>query len=261
MDIREQAAAPVVSVILPAYNAEKFIKEAISSVVQQTLRDWELLVIDDCSSDATYDLAREITNPRIRVLKNEENIGVAATRNRGIELSRGQYVAFLDSDDAWQPEKLERQLERMAQADAQLCYSSYAIVGADGAKVKADYMVPESIDFEGLLKENVICCSSMLFRADVIRKIQLNTEFYHEDYILGLEILKNGYRAAGCREVLVNWRYLENSRSFDKRKSAQNRWRVYRDYFRLPLGKSIYLFCCYAAAGLRKYGSRSGEKT
>lgn len=246
---------PLVSVVMPSYNAEAFLEAAIRSVVGQTMADLELIVIDDCSKDRSYEIALEQArkDPRICVLRNEVNSGVAKTRNRGIELARGSYIAFLDSDDIWHREKLQRQLQKMQETGAGICYCSYAIIGASGSKVRGDYLVPEQVTFGDILKENCIQCSAMLIRAEIVKAIGFNTEFFHEDYVLGLDILKAGHRAAGCTEVLLDWRYLENSRSFDKKKSAGNRWKIYRQYLGLSPVRAGYLFACYTAAGLRKY--------
>ena len=240
---------------MPAYRVERFIAEAIASVQAQTMADWELLVIDDCSPDGSCGIARRMANgdSRIKVLKNKVNQGVAATRNRGIDLARGTYIAFLDSDDRWHPKKLEQQLRKAESCRAGIVYCSYAIIDAEGNKCRADYLVPERVGLGSLLKENCIQCSAMLIRADILKHIRFNTEFYHEDYVLGLDILGAGHTAAGCGEVLLDWRYLENSRSFNKKKSARNRWRIYRDYLKLPLGRRMYLFSCYTLSGLRKY--------
>lgn len=248
-----QGTAPLVSVIMPAYNAEQFIAEAIQSVLSQSITEWELLVIDDCSTDGTYEVAMQQKDPRICVLRNDKNSGVAKTRNTGIEQARGKYIAFLDSDDVWHPQKLQRQLERLEAAGADLCYCSYAIIGRNGEKSRADYIVSDTATFHDILKENYIQCSAMLIRAEVARKYMFNTEFFHEDYILGLNILKDGYKAVGCPEVLLSWRYLESSRSFNKNRAAKNRWRIYRKYLQLPLHKTVYYFANYAFAGFRKY--------
>ena len=244
-----------VTVIMPAYNACRFLEAAIRSVIGQTFTDWELLVLDDGSSDDTLAIARSLAaeDCRIRVLPNEHNMGVARTRNRGFDLCRGEYVALLDSDDVWLPNKLERQLERMAQTGADLCYCSYSIVDANGEKSRPDYLVPEQTDFDKLLRENVIGCSTVVLSRKVIEQHRFETDFYHEDYVLWLKLLRAGFRASGCTEPLVRWRLIENSRSFDKRKAAGNRWRIYRDYLHLPLGKSILAFASYGAAGLKKY--------
>ena len=262
MHTAEPAKNPLVSVIMPAWNAAPFLEAAITSVVQQTLGDWELFVIDDCSTDDTFAIARRCAadDPRIHVLQNAVNSGVAVTRNRGIEQATGEYIAFLDSDDIWHPEKLARQLEKMRAADAAIGYCSYRIIGADGSPVRADYLVPETASFEDILKENYIQCSAMLIRADIVKRFRFNTEFFHEDYILGLDMLGAGERAVGCRELLLDWRYLENSRSFNKKKSAVNRWRIYREYLHLSLPKTVYLFVNYTAAGLRKYLRKSKKE-
>lgn len=246
---------PLVSVIMPAYNAARFIEEAIHSVVNQTEKNWELFVIDDCSSDNSFEIAQRqaAKDPRIQVLRNSTNLGVANARNRGIGLAKGEYIAFLDSDDIWHPEKLERQLDKIKNSHAVICYCSYQIIGAAGEKVRADYLVPETAVFEDILKENYIQCSAMLIKADIVKKYLFNTEFFHEDYILGLDILGAGEQAVGCREPLLSWRYLENSRSFNKKKSAINRWKIYRNYLHFPIYKALYLFACYATAGFRKY--------
>lgn len=250
-----QRKYPLVSVIMPAYNAERFICEAISSVISQTIQDWELIIVDDCSEDATLSIAQKKAagEPRICVVQNSKNIGVAETRNRGIDHATGQYIAFLDSDDIWHPEKLERQLQKIEATGARICYCSYEIVDELGKKTKADYIVPEKAGFSDILKENYMQCSAMLIRADIVKQFYFNKNFYHEDYILGLDMLRGGETAVGCRELLLSWRYLKNSRSFDKKKSAANRWKIYRNYLHLPLYKACFLFLNYAAAGFMKY--------
>ena len=153
MDARK--STPLVSVIMPAYNAAGFIAEAVRSVQKQTLSDWELLILDDGSADATPRILADLAaqDPRIRLLPNSKNLGAAATRNRGIDLAQGQYLAFLDSDDRWHPEKLQTQLQLLEKTGGDLCYCAYAIVGTQGASVRPDYAVPETVDFDRLLRE------------------------------------------------------------------------------------------------------------
>lgn len=249
------ASYPVVTIIMPAYNQERFIEKAIRSVQEQTFADWALLVLDDGSVDGTCAIVERLAaeDERIELIRNEKNMGVARTRNCGLELSRGQYVAFLDSDDIWLPDKLEKQLSLAKETGADIIYCSYGIIDDKGKKSRRDYIVPESIDLNGLLKENVIGCSTVLLSERIAGKYRFETEFYHEDYVLWLRLLQDGYVAAGCRESLVKWRLSENSRSFNKRKSAQNRWRIYREAMRLSLWQSLWLFAHYAMASLRKY--------
>lgn len=246
---------PLVSVIMAAYNAEAYIEEAISSVIRQTVSDWELIVLDDGSSDHTFEIMERLgkTDSRIQVLKNARNMGVARTRNAGIDRCSGKYVAFLDSDDIWNPDKLEKQVALAESTGAGIVYCSYGIVDAEGNKNKEDYVVPPETDFERLLRENVVLCSAMMVRAEILNTIRFNPQYYHEDFVLMLDMLKAGHRAVGYTDVLMRWRYIDHSRSFNKRKAAGNRWRVYREYLKLPLMKSIAVMVGYALAGFRKY--------
>lgn len=252
----EHENSPVtVSIIMPAYNAADYIEAAIRSVMTQTLTDWELYVIDDCSPDATVAVAERLAREdrRITVLRNENNMGVSRTRNRGLDLCRGRYVAFLDSDDIWLPEKLEKQIALLTQKKADIAYCSYAIIDGRGNRAKPDYLVPDSTTFTALTGENVIGCSTVMLTAEIAGKYRFKTDFYHEDYVLWLQLLQDGYRAVGCSQVLVQWRYLNNSRSFDKRRSAKNRWKIYRNQLHLSLWDSLRAFGKYAVSGAKKY--------
>lgn len=250
--------SPRVSVIMPAFNAEATIAEAIRSVLAQTMSDWELIVMDDCSRDNTLAIVRGIAqeDTRIRIIPGEKNMGVASVRNRAIDLSEGEYIAFLDSDDVWHPLKLEKQLQRLSDTGADICYTSYAIVNDALSGIRPDYIVPEQVDFQHLLRENVIGCSTVILRAEVAKSYKFRTDFYHEDYILWLELLKQGYTAAGCTDVLTRWRYQAGSRSFNKWKSLRNRWKIYREYLGLSALKSTGIMIHYAYHGLMKYMRR-----
>ena len=242
---------PKISVIMPAYNAAAYIEAAIRSVMAQTFGDWELIVVDDCSKDETVQVVTALAaeDGRIHLICRDENSGGAAVvRNQAIDVARGEYVAFLDSDDIWLPNKLERQLSVIG--NHALCYTSYAIMDATGNQSRPDYIVPEKVTFESLLNENVIGCSTVLMRRELAK---FETKYFHEDFILWLSVLRDGNTAIGCPEVLTKWRLIETSRSFNKFKAAKNRWRIYRNYLRLPLRKSVMAFCSYMFAGLRKY--------
>ncbi len=254
-DLIYDALTPLVSVVMPAYNAEPYIEAAVRSVMGQTIRNWELILLDDASQDGTWAVAQSLAaeDDRITVLRNAENMGVARTRNRGIAMCAGRYVALLDSDDVWYPHKLETQLRRMKETNAELSYTSYAIVGADGKKVKGDYLVPDAVSFDSLLKENVIGCSTVLISAKIAKENPFSVDFYHEDYVLWLQLLRGNCPAVGCTEVLTDWRYIENSRSFDKRKAVKNRWQIYRKHLRLSVPQSLWLLANYGINGLKKY--------
>ncbi len=253
--IAEICTQPKVTVIMPAYNAAQFIEAAIRSVIAQTVTDWELLVIDDGSRDDTCKIVEALSaqDSRVQLLRNAHNMGVANTRNRGLSLCRGEFAAFLDSDDNWLPDKLQKQLDLLEDTGAELCYTAYGIMDAAGMQSRGDYLVPGKADFRKLLKENVIGCSTVMLRRQVAEKYRFETTLHHEDYALWLRMLRDGVRAVGCTEVLVRWRLVENSRSFDKRKSAHGRWVIYRDYMKLPLHQSLWAFGNYAFASVKKY--------
>lgn len=249
---------PLVTVIIPAYNCENFIKATIQSVIDQTYENWRLIVIDDESKDSTCEIVNKLTekDDRIQLIRNPVNMGVAKTRNRGLDFSQGDYVAFLDSDDVWHSDKLSKQIEKMQLTGADFSYTSYNIINIEGNCSKNAYIVPEEITFNKLLEENVIGCSTVVLSSEIAKKYRFVSDFYHEDYCLWLDILKDGYKPAGCAEPLVDWRFIRNSRSFDKRNSAKKRWKIYREYLGLSLINSSVQFLKYAINGIRKYYNR-----
>lgn len=244
---------PLVSVIMPCYNAEAYLDEAIASVAAQSLRDWELLILDDGSSDRSPLIAEAWArrDPRIRCLRNPRNMGVARTRNRGIDLAAGSWIALLDSDDVWHADKLARQLERAGESGAQLLYSAYSMFRTGEAG--RPYAVPPTVDYDRLLVENVIGCSTVMISRAALGERRFKPGFYHEDYALWLELLRSGVKAAGCTELLVDWRIVTASRSFDKRSAAKNRWQIYRKAEKLSLLRSLRVFSEYALRGLAKH--------
>lgn len=248
---------PTVSIVMPAYNAEPYIQSAVSSVQAQTISDWELIVVDDCSTDQTAEIIRMLANndSRIHPIFNGRNCGVVASRNMALDACKGQYIALLDADDVWHPEKLARQLKKINETKADIVYCSYAIVDQTGHKCCADFVVDEHTDFQKMLRRNEIGCSTVLLDASK-GSYRFRDGFGHEDYVLWMTMLKNGCTAAGIADVLVDWRKAEGGRSFDKRKSARNRWRIYRACLGLTLWDSIKAFTGYALNGLRKYRER-----
>lgn len=246
---------PVVSVVMPVYNAQRFLELAIRSVLEQSFADWELLLVDDASVDDSLSIAARYAelDPRIRLLRNKENIGVAETRNRGIRAARGTWIALLDSDDLWKPEKLEKQLELARDSGAELIYCSYALIDENGVSCCADFLVPEETNVDSLLQRSVISCSTALIRRDLLLEHPFCGEYTHEDLVLWLDLLQAGCRACGCREVLAAYRLSENSRSGNKLKAAAGRWLVFRRHMHLSLLRSSVLFLRYALAATQKY--------
>jgi teichuronic acid biosynthesis glycosyltransferase TuaG len=251
----ENTNIPEVSVIMPAYNCERYIEEAVRSVMAQTVRDWELIVLDDGSADSTCDVVRRLMeeDPRITLHQNPENMGVAKTRNKGLAMSRGKYVALLDSDDVWYPEKLEKQLALAFQTGADVIYCSYGIIDETGAKRCDDFIVPSATTYEDTLVQSVISCSTALLSREVCDRYAFLPACYHEDLLLWLQILRDGNEARGVTEVLADYRVLQGSRSFNKWNSAVQRWKIYREYMKEPFLKSIIRISQYALLALKKY--------
>ena len=255
MQTQMKETAPLVSVIMPAYNAAPFIKEAISSVIAQTVTDWELLVIDDGSSDNTREIAAGFAqiDPRIQLVINEQNMGVAKTRNRGMDLCRGQYVALLDSDDYWRPQMLEKMLAREEETGADMIYCSYELVDEQGEKLCNDFVVPLTTFFEDSIVRNVISCSTVLMKREFTEKYHFPTNMYHEDIALWFSALRDGCMACGVPEVLAAYRQRANSRSAGKLTSARRRWAIYRKHLAMPIHQCIWAMARYGYYGVIKY--------
>lgn len=247
---------PSVSVIIPAFNAEECLKRAVSSVLCQDYRGKiEIIIIDDCSTDSTAKIAKSLSmeNDNIKVISLVENCGVAEARNKGVGACRGEFVAFLDCDDEWTTSKLSSQIALQLETGADAVYCSYTLVDDKNGHVLGEYEVPKHIDFEGLLKENYVGCSTVLIKREAVLTHPFSNDFYHEDYALWLTLLKEGYLFCGCRESLVNYMVSKKSRSADKLRSARNRWKIYRNMLGLSLKKSIFCMVFYTFAGLKKH--------
>jgi len=245
--------SPLVTVIMPTYNSMTTVGQSIESVLNQTMSDLELCIIDDGSFDDTYKIISELAknDSRIKILRNNGNLGVAAARNKALEISTGKYVAFLDSDDYWEQEKLKKQVALLEKTGGDICFTSYRFINPDGIPLKrAPYIVPIKTDYHGILCENVIGLSTALVRRDALQGIKFDSRWFHEDYVLWLDLLRNGKVAVGLQEVLVTYR--TGGRSSNKLNVAKNRWKIYREHEKLSLILSLYYFSIYAIKGIKK---------
>ena len=243
---------PLVSVVMPAYRCAATIQSAIESVLIQDV-PLELLVIDDCSPE---DLAPVLQpwqdDPRVRILRNEQNLGAAQSRNRGVAQARGKYIAFLDSDDYWAPGKLKKQLELLESTGMVLCATARELMTAEGKCTGRIIPVPEKITYRDLLRHNAINCSSVLMGAAVAREFPMHHEQSHEDYIMWLEILRKYGCACAVNEPLLKYRLSNTGKSGSKLHSAKMTFMVYR-HVGFGLAKSAVLFASYAFHGVKKY--------
>jgi len=228
---------------MPSYNAEEFIRYSIDSVMNQSFEGWELLIIDDHSSDSTYSIATDYSNKddRIKVLRTNAPSGSPAEpRNLGISSARGRFIAFLDSDDIWLPSKLEEQLGLMQQEGTVIVYSNYEKIDEQGNSRNRVISAPERVDYNGLLKGNVLACSTVLVDLQKLEKFYFEKQG-HEDYALWLKVLRltNG-EARNTGTIQMLYRVREGSISSNKFHAVKWVWRIFRENEGLPLFSSFY---------------------
>ena len=236
----------LVSVVMPAYNKQDVIAESVRSVIAQTFPHWELLVVDDASTDGTLSVANRLAedDSRIRVVALKENGGIANARNVGMAAAQGQYLAFLDSDDLWLPKKLQVQMEFICRHGASFTFTRYRRFGPNGS-LGPPVKIPEKVNYERLLRGNAIgCLTVMLDRAKIPIFSMPNVR--HEDYVSWLHILKQGYTAWGVQEDLARYRISSTSVSADKKRSAAWTWAIYRHIENLSFIKALWCFINYA---------------
>lgn len=245
----------LVSIVMPSYNSEQFIAESIESVKAQSHNEWELLICDDCSTDGTFDIAYSLAerDKRIKVFKNFENKGPSESRNRCIDNAKGQYIAFLDSDDLWCNTFLEEQLAFIRNKGVKVVFSSYSRIDESGNKVLQDFIVPEKVSYKDILKTNSISCLSILLKKEVIGDVRMK-DLPVEDHNFWLDLLKSHSLFYGNKKVLAKYRIRNGSRSRNKRRLIGRQWETYRKGQRLSFLKSLRYTMVWAYSGIKKYG-------
>lgn len=244
--------AGLVSIITPAYNCEKYIAEAIESVIGQTYKNWEMIITNDCSTDRTAKIVGEYAkqDSRIKLLNLKVNSGVAVARNISIKNAKGQYIAFLDSDDYWLEQKLEKQLHFMKSSNCGFSFTGYRQVV--NKLVEPRTIAPPSIlNYKAALKGNPIGCLTVILDKSLVGDFHMEA-VKHEDYALWLKILKNniGY---GLKDDLARYRKAEASISANKKQSAIWTWNIYRNVEKLSIVRSSWYLVHYIFKGLFKH--------
>ncbi|NLI92082.1 MAG: glycosyltransferase family 2 protein [Peptococcaceae bacterium] len=245
----------LVSVIMPAYNSEKYIEKAISSVLSQSYSNFELIVVDDGSRDDTAIIVSEIAgrDKRIQFFRNQKNSGVSETRNFGISQAKGDWIAFLDSDDMWAPGKLEKQIKLIKNKEhANLLFTGSSFIDENDNPYSFMLKIPEEIKYKDLLKQNIISCSSVLLNKQLLAEYKMERNDLHEDYALWLKILRNENYAYGINEPLLIYRLSKNSKTGNKMKSAKMTFMVYR-HVGLNFFQSVYYMLFYTIKSFKKY--------
>jgi len=215
--------APAISIIMPAFNAEKTISQSIESVISQTYKDWELIIINDNSSDKTAQIIKEAADNdnRIRYLTHEYNKGVAEARNAGIKIAQGERIAFLDSDDLWTADKLEKQLSLIKEKNAIISYTATSYINEAGKKSGYILQASPRLTYRQLLKRNIMSCSSVIVQRDAMLRHPFPKGDMHEDYAVWLSILREADHAYGHNEPLLIYRISAGSKSHNRLRSAR----------------------------------------
>ncbi len=219
----------VVSVVMPSYNSERFIAESIEAVLAQSFLQWELIVVDDCSSDSTVEIVKgySLKDSRIVLIENRENSGAAHSRNRAIAAARGRYIAFCDSDDTWHSEKLSRQVAFMRSFSPPLSYHNYEVIDSDGV-VRKVRKSPDKITYNSLLKRCEIGCLTAMYDTKITGKVYCPEIRKRQDWALWLAITREFGAARGMGEMLGSYRVGHGSISSSKLKLVKANYRVFR---------------------------------
>ena len=240
---------PLVSIIMPSYNCAAFIAESIESVLAQSYQNWELLISDDCSTDGTIEVIEGYCakDDRITFFPAETNGGAAVTRNRSITEAAGQFIAFLDSDDIWLPQKLEKQIAFMMENKIPLSYTRFNTINEDGTHAANAPDLPASIDYNGLLSNQIIGCLTAVYDTEICGKVYMPLIRKRQDFGLWLKILKQGHTAHCHPDVLATYRLRTGSISSNKWSAVHYTWRLYREVEHLSLPRATYCLCAYIA--------------
>ncbi|MCK5535976.1 MAG: glycosyltransferase family 2 protein, partial [Bacteroidales bacterium] len=218
----------LVSIITPSYNSQKFIQDAIDSVLSQTYQNWEMIIVDDVSSDRSNDIIEEYIKKdnRIKLIKLAKNSGPSVARNKAIHLANGRYIAFLDSDDCWHSSKLTKQLSFMQEQDIALSYTGYYRIKEESGEIIDQIHVPKKVDYNELLKQNIIGCLTAIYDTHKIGKIYMPDIFRRQDFGLWLKILKKVPYAYGMLEPLASYRVRTSSVSSNKILASKYNWKL-----------------------------------
>lgn len=244
----------LVSIIMPTYNSAAYIAEAITSVLNQTYTDWELLVVDDGSTDHSLDIVREFCSQdtRIHLLFNDSHTGMPSSpRNYALQQAQGRYIAFLDSDDVWLPAKLSEQIPLFNHSNVAVVYSDYEKISSTGERRGRVVRAPHTCDYRQLLYGNVIGNLTGIYDRQKVGTVKI-LDIHHEDYAMWLQILKHGYIARNTDSVTAFYRLHESSVTSKKISLVSWQWNIYRNIEHLSLPYSCFCYVSYAIRALWK---------
>ena len=245
----------LVTIITPSYNCSKFISDTVNSVLSQSYSNWEMIIVDDCSTDNSVEIIERITgdNPKIKLIKLENNVGSAQSRNAALEVASGRFIAFLDSDDIWYTDKLEKQVEFMLKRKAPISFTSYELIDENGVSKNHIIHSVEKLTQIDYLKNTIIGFSTSMIDTQMVgnsfRMMDIRTR---QDASLWITLLGKGFIAQGINEVLMKYRVHSQSISANKVKAAKQVWNLYFNLHGLGFLKSIYCFSFYVFNAVKK---------
>ena len=245
-----------VSIITPLYNSEEFVSEMIMSVKQQDYQNWELIFVDDCSTDKSVAIVNRfmINDDRIVLLRNTENLGAGPSRNKAIKHATGSMIAFLDSDDIWHPKKLSTHLEYMRNNSASFSHTSYGFINEKGDEIKTTYKVNNHpVGYYDLLKRTEISCLTAMYDVESIGKMYMPDLRKKQDYALWLDILKTGVVSHGLDKELAFYRQRKGSTTSKKSKLFIDHWRFLRNREEISFMPALYYLFLWSFGGFIKY--------
>ena len=246
----------LVSIITPLYNCERFIEQTIESVLAQTYPQWEMIIINDGSTDGGLTIAEEYAraDSRIQVF-SQPNGGSAAARNNGIRRAKGRYIALLDADDLWEPVFLEKQLALLDEKKCQLVYGAHKRIDENNQEILRPFVPPMKVSYTDILRTCSITCLTGLYDTKPYGKVYLHEEFrsLRDDHVYWLEILRQCGMAYGNAEVIGSYRMRSKGVTSSKRKMIIPQYKVYRQAEHLNVLQSLYYLTCWAWNGYFKY--------
>lgn len=243
----------LISIIIPVYNAEKFLDETINTVLNQTYKNFELILVNDGSKDKSVDVIKKYNDKRIKLIDNKNNKGAALSRNDGIRKAKGRYICFLDADDLWNKEKLEKQINFMKEKECAFSFTGYEFANENGIPNGKKVYIPKKLNYKSALKNTTISTITVMIDTKKMDKdlIYMNN-VKSEDTATWWNILKNGYEAFGLNEILSFYRRSEGTLSSNKIEAIKRIWNLYRNVFKLGFFYSLYNFVFYAINAVKR---------
>ena len=244
----------LVSIIIPVYNAEKFINDTINTVLNQTYQNYEVIFVNDCSTDNSVNIIKKYKDKRIKIINNKTNSKAAITRNNGIKEASGRYICFLDADDLWDKEKLQKQVKFMKEKDCAFSFTGYEFADEKGRPNGKKVFIPEKINYKQALKNTTIWTSTVMFDMDKLSKEDIYMPIVDrgQDTATWWKVLKKIDYAYGLNEILSFYRRTNNSLSANKLTALKRTWNLYRNVEHLNIISSFYNFIIYCFNAVKR---------